>query len=158
MNTVPCLGWRPLLAGLMLGMLGMLGAVAAAEPVTWVCPGRVEGVAGASVADAPAGWALQANAEPQRLTAVTVFDGPPEEGVVLKPRWTAPDGRRMVWSLTRLATPPAWVSCEYSGGSLRLVRAVPEGLRWCEATVTRQPRPAALEISLHCAETERPTH
>jgi hypothetical protein len=60
--------------------------------------------------------------------------------------------------LTSLATPPAWVSCEYSSGSLRLVRAVPAGMRWCEATVTRPPRPAALGISVHCAETERPAH
>jgi hypothetical protein len=153
MSAWPRLGSRSIWG---VVVFGTLGAAAAEEPVTWVCPGRVDGVASAAVEAAPAGWVLQANVDPQRLTAVMVYDGPPERDAPLKPKWAAADGRRMVWSLRGLAAPSAWVSCEYSGGSLRLVRAVPAGMRWCEATVTRQPPPADLEISVQCAVTERP--
>jgi hypothetical protein len=142
-------------------MLGAAGGVVAAEPVAWACPDRVTGVtgvAGAVLAETPAGWTPQATGQPQLLTGVMVFDGPPEQGAALKPESAAADGRRLVWSLSSLAAAPAWLSCEYGNGVVRLVRSVPLDLRWCEARVSRRSRPSTLGISVRCEKTERTGH
>jgi hypothetical protein len=136
-------------------MLGVACGVAAAEPVAWTCPDRVAGVAGAALAEAPAGWTPQATGQPQWLTGVMVFDGPPEQGAAMKPESAAADGRRLVWSLSSLAAPPAWLACDYGSGAVRLVRKAPSDVRWCEARVTRRPRSPGLGISVRCGTTDR---
>lgn len=140
---------RPPLMGLL--MLGVLSGAWAAEPVTWVCPDRVPAVR-VSVAEVPEGWTLQSTERPLLLTGGMVFDGPPEEGAALKPQWTSADGRREAWSLENLVA-PAWLSCEYGRGAIRLVRPVPPGLRWCEPKEVKQSRPPLLQITMHCSNT-----
>jgi hypothetical protein len=140
-------------AGLLLA--GAVGAVAAADPVAWDCPSRVTAATGAAPADSPPGWTLQATGQPQLLTGLMVFDGPPEQGAALKSDEVSADGRRLVWSLRSLAAEPAWLSCEYGSGAVRLVRSLPPDLRWCEAKVTRRGRPPVLGISVRCGNTER---
>jgi hypothetical protein len=140
---------RSPLAGFLL--LSALGRALAAEPVTWVCPDRVPAVR-VSVAEVPEGWTLQSTDRSLLLTGDMVFDGPPEEGAALKPQWTSADGRREAWSLESLVA-PAWVSCEYGGGAIRLIRPVPPGLSWCEPREVKQSRPPRLQISMHCSNT-----
>lgn len=132
-------------------MFGALGGAWAAEPATWDCPDRVPAVR-ISEAEVPEGWTLQSTKQPLWLTGVMLFDGPPEEGAALKPQWASSDGRREAWSLENLVA-RAWVSCEYDRGAVRLVRLVPQGLRWCEPRPVKQSRPPRLQITMHCSNT-----
>lgn len=83
-----------------------------------------------------------------RLTGVSVYDGPPKEGAMLKP--AADDGSAVLWQLNLATGVQAWVSCDYANGIAKLVKSMPDATRQCSATVTKVPLPTGLKATLRC--------
>jgi uncharacterized membrane protein len=90
-------------------------------------------------ANAPSGeWSVGTTGYRPLLASVTLFEGPPEKHVALKParEQTVKDETTQVWEL------PAggamyWLSCGYTNTNLVISRPLPRDIRRCEAVHTR---------------------
>ena len=89
-------------------------------------------------ADPPAGWSVQYQETAPRLSAVTIYDGPPANRVSLKYDqrkqtareliliWTLPDGPRSYY-----------LQCGYERTSAQISSPLPPGVRECQVVMDR---------------------
>lgn len=90
-----------------------------------LCPDKVR-LTSAVVApeDVPPGFTPLVSGSIVRLSGVSVFDGPPEEGAMLKPTSSGLKGRRTLWTLSPASPQGTWISCDYAQGLIRLVKPI----------------------------------
>lgn len=55
-----------------------------------------------------------------RLSGVSVFDGPPEQGASLKPDTVANKGRDIIWKFEGDYPQGKFISCDYANGLIRI--------------------------------------
>jgi hypothetical protein len=135
-------------AAFLLGVLSVQASWAAEE---FTCKGSLQ-LAAASVVpqDIPADYHVVVPKTTVRLTGISVFDGPPEEGAALKPAsWTA-GGDRIKWVFEGTYEKGKWFSCDYANGIVRLSRKIGEPSSACTAAVTKHKPPAGIQAKLTC--------
>ena len=93
----------------------------------------------------------QANAV-LRLSGLSVYDGPPEEGAVLMPDsgMETRSGQELKWQLN--PAHPTWVSCDYAQGQVRLATLITGQPRGCTASVKKLGDGDGVEIGVRCGE------
>lgn len=142
----------------MAGMVAALCAVssAASQPAgpaaqTYVCPDKIQ-LPGGGPADAalPGGWTLSVPAAPVRLSGVSAFDGPPEEGAALKPASETASGKAITWKFEGPFEGGKWLACDYGGGVARAVVRVADASVACTARVERRKSPPGLAARFEC--------
>lgn len=133
-------------------MLAATAFGAQAQPAEVQCPASIPAQAGLlATTPAPssaAGMELFVPESLLHLTGVSVYDGPPKEGALLKP--SNEKGSVILWRLNLAAGTEAWVSCDYAKGIAKLVKAMPGATQQCSATVTKLPLPTGLKATLRC--------
>lgn len=107
-------------------VLALHAALASAAPN---CPGVLESQQ--SLAATPDGWSVVPLRQPQRLAAISLFDGPPSAGAELKPE-ISHGGQRQVWRFDTAAPRGIWLGCRYDGSRLMLTRRIEPAPRICE--------------------------
>jgi len=127
--------------------LSASAAAWAAAPLQ--CPGLASLPAPNQAADA-AGWTMHLGSVHAPLTGLSIYDGPPDQGAALKPAIIASNAERIVWRLSAMASPPAWLSCDYAGGLYRMSRPLPADVQRCEAVIRRLASPTRLDIVVRC--------
>jgi len=110
----------------LLVALAMQALAAAAAPS---CPAVLESQQ--SLPGAPEGWSVVPLRQAQRLMAISLFDGPPEDGAELKPE-ASHGGQRQVWRFDTAAPRGIWLGCRYDGSRLMLTRRIEPAPRICE--------------------------
>lgn len=125
---------------------------AQAQPAEVQCPASIPVQAGtlttAPATAAASGMELFVPESLLHLTGVSVYDGPPKEGALLKP--VKDNGSNVLWQLNLAAGVQAWVSCDYAKGIAKLVKPMPGATQQCSATVTKVPLPIGLKATLRC--------
>jgi hypothetical protein len=76
------------------------------------------------------GWLADTDT-PAPLDSIGVFDGPPDQGALLKP-WDATKGRD-TWKLAPPYPQGLWIQCSYGNGALTLSRRLPTVPETCIA-------------------------
>lgn len=130
-------------------LIALAAAATAAAATPLNCPARASWSGPATSAPSD-GWSAEIATSAHPLSGVSLYDGPPAEGAALQPQRVSADGRRLTWSLEALAAPPAWLSCDYGGGAVRLVRRLPDAVRRCTAHVDQFKAPRRVAISVDC--------
>lgn len=85
-----------------------------------------------------------------RLTGVTVFDGPPEEGAVLKPSSQSASETRIKWIFEGKYGKGKWFSCDYANGIIKLVKQIREPSANCTAIFVKAQPFNTFEAKLTC--------
>jgi hypothetical protein len=87
-----------------------------------------------------------------RLSGLSVYDGPPEEGAVLMPDSIQgnPSQETLKWQLN--PAHPTWVSCDYAQGQARLATLITGQPRGCTASVKKLGDGGGVEIGVRCEE------
>jgi hypothetical protein len=85
-----------------------------------------------------------------RLTGVSVFDGPPNEGAALIPSTVAAKGSRISWNLSEAHVREGWVSCDYAEGAVRLARKVGSATATCVAVIQASSPDRAFGARFEC--------
>jgi hypothetical protein len=157
MTALPRLAlWLPL--ALTLGLPRPAAAQAATPPaasLTHTCPAQVRLSQATVAVNPPApGFTPLVSDLPLPLTGASAFDGPPEEGAVLKPaaEQRGAAGRSTVWRFEGRFEAGKWLSCDYAQGLVRLAVAVDAASTRCEAltAATPGPGPARTTVKLAC--------
>jgi hypothetical protein len=96
------------------------------------------------LAAAADGWTEGASDEPHRLAGITLFDGKPEEraSLVGEERVLSKAKLQVTWPLAKGRE--YWLSCSYASTGVVLSRRLPEAVRSCTATYSRNVRVAGL--------------
>lgn len=116
-----------------------------------ICPSRVRLASGSVVSeDVPPGYTPFVPGGVARLTGVTVFDGPPEDGAALKPSSISSSGERVKWVFEGTYEKGKWISCDYEKGLITLVRQVAEPASTCAATIKKTKPYNNLEAGFSC--------
>jgi hypothetical protein len=98
----------------------------------------------------PAGFQLFVPDTPVFLSGVSVFDGPPAEGALLKPTSISPHGESVVWELSPSSSAGTWISCDYADGLVRLVKKLEQPAADCTATISKTRPPKGIEARFLC--------
>ncbi len=116
-----------------------------------ICPDKVR-PSSVSVApeDVPQGYKPFVSNTIVRLTGVTVFDGPPEDGAQLKPSFSSSNGETIKWVFEGSYEKGKWVSCDYANGLIRLVKQIGEPTVSCTATVRKTKPYKTVEAKFTC--------
>lgn len=119
-------------------LLSILITNAYAGEAVFHCKDKVRLASGNIVPDdVPPGYKPFISSMINRLTGVSVFDGPPEDGAVLKPFSVTQKGAQIKWVLEGPYEKGKWVSCDYADGLIRLVQQIPEPASVCIATIKK---------------------
>jgi hypothetical protein len=133
----------------LLFALATTGLCFASEEL--ICPDRVHLASGTVVPeDVPPGYKPFVSSSMVRLTGVTVFDGRPEEGAVLKPSSFSPSGESIKWIFDGTNEKEIWIACDYANGLIRLVRQIGESTASCMATVKTTKPQKTLDAKFTC--------
>jgi hypothetical protein len=118
---------------------------------SYVCPDKVH-LASASLAasDVPAGFQAAASTGPVRLSGVSVFDGPPEQGAQLVPTQADERDTHLRWRFEGLSGQGVWLACHYADQLLQLTVKVDGQPTECQASVLKQGQPQALHAQFTC--------
>lgn len=126
-------------------LLAVAVPLAAAGPAAAsgsLCPDTVN-VKQTGAAPAPE-WAVSYGTLPNRLEAVTFYNGPPQDGasLVYDDLVKAKDSSRATW---RFPKDPRgyWIRCSYRGTTLELAKALPGTVSSCRVTYDRESSSAA---------------
>ena len=129
-------------------------ASAASSPTasfTHVCASSVRLSPGAvAVAGLPEDQQGLVETGPLWLTGVSLFEGEPAQGAVLRPSREGRPGSPVTWAALSAAGQGVWVSCDYAGAVARVTMKVPGQPQACEARLSRQGSPATLQARFHC--------
>jgi hypothetical protein len=156
--------WRVRLSALLVvAGLVVISAVAfvvartATSAATFTCKETLELAPGGQVdPELPAPWRIAGDARPGAgpgtlpLTGVGVFDGPPEQGIVIPPQSSNAAGTVVQWLFSGPSPRGTWLSCDYGGGVLRAVREVARETSTCEAQLSRAEARRVSGARFHC--------
>ncbi|AVS72680.1 STY0301 family protein [Paracidovorax cattleyae] len=144
---------RPsLLAILLLAAAGLPGAAMAA-PTTLECPATVQlDAPRATASGLPAGTDIVLDTRPLRLTGYNLFDGPPAQGAALVPQSDKPGkgGSTAMWSFEGDYPQGKFLSCDYAGGTVRLVQRTDDAVKRCTAVSRTSGKPSVLQVRFQC--------
>lgn len=116
-----------------------------------LCPAKVHLVSGNVLSDdIPPDYKSFVSDTTVRLTGITVFDGPPEDGAALKPLSSSQNGEHIKWVFEGEYEKGKWFSCDYANGIIRLIRKIREPSSSCMATVVKTKPYNVLEARLIC--------
>jgi hypothetical protein len=122
--------------GITLGFVFILTGAAYAQD--GYCP---KSIAVTQTADkVPDGWTAGQDKSPNDLSALTFFDGPPDQEASLAyDSWTKRNGLAYgVWHFTPNSSQGTWLSCHYAGTNVVLNKKLPASTSEC--TVTYDPK------------------
>jgi hypothetical protein len=89
-------------------------------------------------ADPPSGWSVNYQETAPRLSAVTIFDGPPANRVSLKYDRRRQTGRELILTWKLPDTPRSYyLQCGYERTSAQISSPLPPGVRECEVVMDR---------------------
>ena len=100
--------------------------------------------------DVPLGFKPFVSSMVNRLTGVSIFDGPPEDGGILKPLCVTNKDTRIKWVLEGPYENGIWVSCDYADGLIRLVQRIQEPASVCVATIKKIKPYNTLDAYISC--------
>ena len=132
---------------------------AAAPAATLECPATVRlDAPKASAPGVPAGTEIVLDARPLRLTGYNFFDGPPAQGAALvstsdRPAKGAKGGRgesTATWVFEGDYPQGKFASCDYAGGTVRLVQRMDDAAKRCMATSRTAGTPSVLQVRFRC--------
>lgn len=93
------------------------------------------------------GWLADTDS-PAPLHSIGIFDGPPDQGALLKP-WDSPKDRD-TWKLAPPYPQGLWLQCSYGNGALTLSRQLPTVPETCVAQYGPLHPGKPRSISLTC--------
>ena len=118
----------------------------------YTCPDKIQLPAGAPAGqDLAANWMLIVSSGPVRLSGVSVFDGPPQEGAALKPGSVAQSGATITWKFSGTFAQGKWLACDYGGGVARAVMRAPDDSTFCVAHMERRTGPSSFKARFECS-------
>lgn len=132
---------------------------APASAATLECPATVRlDAPKASASGVPAGTEIVLDASPLRLTGYNFFDGPPAQGAALvptsdKPAKGAKGGKgesTATWVFEGDYPQGKFASCDYAGGTVRLVQRMDDAAKRCMATSRTAGNPSVLQVRFRC--------
>ncbi|HEY3741094.1 MAG TPA: STY0301 family protein [Bryobacteraceae bacterium] len=128
--------------GCLCALISGTGALAA-EPT--ICPATIS--THQQLASAVAGWDSFVDDLPQLLSAVTFFDGAPEEKASLVYDKIVKMGGKQIatWTFEAQKTRKIWLACRYSGTAITLKSALPDTTRVCTVTYSLKEQIAGME-------------
>ena len=130
---------------------GAASAVAATEKHE--CIARIMLTAGSVEVDqVAAGFSPIISKTSIALTGVSLFDGPPDEGAMLKPIsvMATASGSRIKWDLAGGDARGTWIACDYSDGLIRLVRRLSDVHEFCSAATRKSHVRTGIEARFVC--------
>lgn len=131
----------------------------AASAAALECPATVRlDAPKASASGIPAGTEIVVDARPLRLTGYNFFDGPPAQGAALVPTSDKPaKGAKGVkgestatWVFEGDYPQGKFASCDYAGGTVRLVQRMDDAAKRCMATSRTAGNPSVLQVRFRC--------
>lgn len=153
------------LACFLIAATGLPGAATAATATgtagsaTLECPATVQLEAPRATASGlPAGTEIVLDTRPLRLTGYNFFDGPPAQGAALVPTSDKPgkgtkgakSESTATWVFEGDYPQGKFASCDYAGGTVRLVQRMNDGAKRCMATSRTPGDPPALQVQFRC--------
>ncbi|WP_353618400.1 STY0301 family protein [Paracidovorax avenae] len=132
---------------------------ASASAATLECPATVRlDAPKASASGVPAGTEIVLDASPLRLTGYNFFDGPPAQGAALvptsdKPAKGAKGGKgesTATWVFEGDYPQGKFASCDYAGGTVRLVQRMDDAAKRCMAMSRTAGNPSVLQVRFRC--------
>ncbi|GEM_PF-1675816 len=132
---------------------------AAAPAATLECPATVRlDAPKASASGLPAGTEIVLAASPLRLTGYNFFDGPPAQGAALVPTSDKPakggkggkGDATATWVFDGDYPQGKFASCDYAGGTVRVVQRMDDAAKRCTATSRTAGDPPALQVRFRC--------
>lgn len=132
---------------------------AAAPAAALECPATVRlDAPKASASGLPAGTEIVLDARPLRLTGYNFFDGPPAQGAALvptsdKPAKGAKGGKgdsTATWVFEGDYPQGKFASCDYAGGTVRVVQRMDDAAKRCMATSRTAGNPSVLQVRFRC--------
>ena len=127
----------------------LIGAQARAELIQ-VCPDEIQLESAQLKSDRlSSGWASSSYSGPVRLTGVSLFDGPPQEGAQLKPANAETSDSNTVWHFSPIAS-NLWLRCDYASGLFSLSMKVQEPVAECRAVLMKTGLPKVLHAKFSC--------
>lgn len=116
-----------------------------------ICPDRIRLTSGIiNTEDIPSGYKPLIASSSILLTGANMFDGPPEEGAVLKPFLVSANGAVIKWILDGPYENGKWLSCDYADGLIRLVTKAKDATTTCVATIKASKPHNILTIRFDC--------
>lgn len=121
-----------------------------------VCAPQVRLSPGAvTVAGLPEGQQGLVESGPLWLTGVSLFEGEPAQGAVLRPAGEGRLGSPVTWTALSASgqgtsRQSIWASCDYAGAVARVTVKVPGQPHTCEARLSRSGTPATLQARFVC--------
>jgi len=138
-SKVRCLASGELGALLMRGTLAVVALVAfPVGPVaSTLCPETINVHQTAS--GLPAGWSVSYSKSPVQLEIVSLYIGPPKDGVPLgyDAMVNTMDGSVVNWKIPNDSR-AYWIKCSYNGTTLELSKELPRTLSTCGVSFDRQ--------------------
>ncbi len=131
---------------LLCPLLALLLCVAGFAADTVTCPRKID-VSQQLVAAAP-GWTAMFDDTPHQLAGISFYDGPPQEKASLAYDNMTKAGAKQTakWSFSPEASRETWISCSYSGTSVKLAKTLPPKTTACEVTYDPRQQLAGLPL------------
>ena len=126
-----------------LFLVGLLNPGSSVARDTYDCPRTVRLASGSSVApeDVPAGYESWVSDSIIHLSGYNLYDGPPKDRAQLKGSEPSKGGVA-TWTLTPGKYPQGvWISCDYKGGLVKIVKRAKDPVTFCTAVATEQAEP-----------------
>ena len=132
---------------------GVASVLAASEKHE--CVARITLTAGSvEVADSARGFAPIVTKTSIALSGVSLFDGPPEEGAMLKPisvtATASGSGSRIKWDLAGGDARGTWIACDYSDGLIRMVKRLSDAHETCSVATKKSGARTGMEARFIC--------
>ena len=116
-----------------------------------VCPGWVRlAPQETRLQEVPAGYSLFISGSVVRLSGVSAYDGPPEDGAILKPITHGSNSAKIEWRFNGAFDKGKWLSCDFANGLIRLTREIAKQTVTCTAMVSRTEPQKTLEADISC--------
>ena len=132
-------------------LISLLVTDAYSAETSFHCKDKIRLVSGSVVSeDIPTGYKPFISNMINRLTGVSVFDGPPEDSAVLKPFSVTQKGTQIKWVFEGSYEKGKWFSCDYADGLIRLVQQIPESASVCTATLKKIKPYNTLDSMIYC--------
>ncbi len=86
------------------------------------------------------------------LSGANVFDGPPEDGAVLKAKNQVKQGavETLFWQFDGVYPQGKWISCDYAEGFVRLAIKIDDASTRCKVLVGKRNKPEKLTLQFKC--------
>jgi hypothetical protein len=131
---------------LLFPLAALLLCIAGFAADTVPCPPKVK--VSQQLAAAVPGWTAMLDDTPHQLAGITFYDGPPEEKASLAYDNMTKAGAKQAakWSFSPDAPRQTWISCSYSGTSVKLAKSLPPKTTACEVTYDPRQQVAGLPL------------